>query len=1673
MNKKMLTKLVAMMLVFLLCFADVAILGNGIAVAASNVDLEKQSTEVKKTEVEFDAYFEEEGVRTHSKKIEPEEEEKLHLEIKVPEGYLTNAVIKIENANFKVQEITDEAELSLIQEISAEENTITLNKISNGGSVILEIPIKMKTDSSFNVKDISKIAEVKLQGTYVNNKGKEVEVDKAIEVESIMSGEAESMLTEEITKFVSFDVNGSKGVILQTAIHSKLVDNKLPVKSTTFEIEIPELNNAKPDVITISSNSTMATDGQGKRVFSEEDYEIEDGVLRLIIENGEESLSWLKDAEDELLLTCIFGEQTTDVQAQIELNAKTTITYYSDELKTVKAESSDVKELTGQIGDIVTLDLETNRNELYKGYIQTEGASNTEFVDTLSINVGYSKLVDKLLFKDETTYIDINENVFTSNSVYKYTKISKDNFIQLLGEEGYINVYKDDGTLVIMLNKDNLEYTYQEEYTNLMFETSAPIAEGVLEIENGRGIKSAEYSKEQIDQFAKYSVNLICNIFKDNQVIISAHQAKEMNLLESQTKAELILSQDRFSTVTLNEGVEVRINLKTTGEDSTLYKNPKVKLTFPEYVTNVSAENVKLLYEDQLGIKDAKIYKNEKNEQVVEINLIGEQTEYSDSSMTDEATLIMEADIAVNDLTPTKTMQAQLEVSNENDGQTFIEDKDVKFVAPVGMVTVNKIADYNEAGETAESMSGKTAIGKIDVNKESRTAKVTMTVVNNYNYSCENVKIIGKIPFEGNKSIKTNEELGSTFTTKMVKGINIVSGLSQEDITIYYSENGDADADLNKYQNGWTKDITDLSNVKAYMIVINEKVLQIGDTVSFDYEIEIPENLQHDEIAYSTFAVTYTRGQYENGENANVEGMATETTESTPVGVSTGEGPNLSVELNADFENEAVVKKGQVITYTGQVTNNGKLPVNNISLKVAIPSQSYLATYNQDKGEYDIDYKLKEKIFTIDTLEVGKSESIKFSLQVGSYSDIEKVDMDKIWPEKTLDDFEGSEEEFAEYQSKREEAIEEYNNMYNSVNKINPTVIATVEGFDDEFKSNERVNIISSEKDEVGLVLNLDDGRDSPELLIGEDVEIVLSIGKTNNEPRRNLVVKGVIPEGLTLDKYSDNAEYDEETRTLTYSYANMSDTRIAEKIQLKTDDMQDGVCDRTMKLQFEATYAGNDSTIKSNEKTYHAIDLVNGGFDVSQKSDRTDGYISIGEEITYEITIKNVTSLKGTATIQDIIPEELEVTQAYYVQKGSTNNLDVSQNNILSVTPTLESGESITIYVVAKAKWVSEDTEITNTVKIVGSTLSEKEGNSLKHTILGNSSSGNNGQGNNGNSGSGTDNEQSYRISGTAWIDANKNGSREDDEALVGNMTVYLLDDKGSNIKDKTTTNVNGVYVFLNVPAGTYIVAFEYDTGSYGLTSYQAKNVGDTINSDAVSMILKIGDSTKTYGATNRLTVNNNTYNMDIGLIGSPKFDLELEKTISLVQVSNAKGTENYNFNKTDLAKVEIPEKNLKGSVVAVTYIITVKNTGSVAGYANKIVDYKAKDMSFSSSLNPEWYTDTSGNVYTTSLSDKVIQPGEEVSVSLILTKTMTDDNIGQTTNDAEIAESSNDLGTVDMDSTPNNKSQKEDDFGTADFIVAVKTGGVLVLIGIMITVLAIFAFGAYEINKRVLSRI
>ena len=476
----------------------------------------------------------------------------------------------------------------------------------------------------------------------------------------------------------------------------------------------------------------------------------------------------------------------------------------------------------------------------------------------------------------------------------------------------------------------------------------------------------------------------------------------------------------------------------------------------------------------------------------------------------------------------------------------------------------------------------------------------------------------------------------------------------------------------------------------------------------------------------------------------------------------------------------------------------------------------------------------------------------------------------------------------------------------------------------------------------------------------------------------------------------------------------------------------------------------------------------------VQEGNPKNNETIEDGQKINYMFKIENTRKFDLDISMVDYFPKGIEVKEI------ELNGKKIQAGDINISNYTISAEESITINVSAQL----EKNKVTQSELVNNLTVATiKEGitsndiiykvdmenipvnpddpsnpvNPSKPSDSNNSSNGN-------NAGNGQ-----YSISGTAWIDSNKDGKRDDSEKVLARVGVKVIDaEKGTYVSDiNVKTSDNGEYK-VNVDSGNYILVFSYDTSRYNLTQYKAIGVPNDKNSDVISKDVTIDGNTETVGATDNLQVNSsNLTNIDIGLTEAATFDLELDKYINEITVQTNENTTKYGYNKQNLVKVEIGAKELNNSTVIMRYSIQVTNTGDVAGYVQNIIDYMPSDLKFKSELNSDWY-ESNGALYNTSLSNTAIQPGESKNINLVLVKNVNETNTGTVVNTAEIGKASNALELDDIDSTPNNKKADEDDYGKAEVIISVKTGSVVMYIFTIFLSLAIIALGTYIINKK-----
>jgi uncharacterized repeat protein (TIGR01451 family) len=1674
-------KLIAMFLIFTLTFSDFALVGK--TYAASIFDGIFGSDETGDTgsaNVEFDAYFfDAENSDSESIKSDIKNDNlMMKFTVKVKDsGYLKDAKILIGNGetlNFKMS--TDEVVANEAVE-SLEDNTLALTQQNAGSEVTVTVPIYYESQKYVDIANVSKTNTMRFVGTYVNDEAKEIELSKDINLKLSWVDERDVTLNSEVTKYIGFSQDGVSGIILQTLIQADNTtsEKSLPVKDSAVKVEVPVIDGIKPTTVNVVANQTMGTNGSKSSESDFNDlwsYEYNSETNELLItasnkaklvstqnENDilidetipEEERFYSSSGIDEYLVTYIYNNVEMNAR---EISSKLNVNFnmYGDNV--LATESEATYEVSDQIGDIVTYSVESSTESVSKGYTylnynNEENKYEIEIDNKIIFNVSYNDIVENLYYVDNgNSYITKDGEVLEQNDIYyKTLKVSKENFETMLGEDGYINIYNSNGELVFTVNKDveatddgNYNIKFDSEVKSLKFETSKPVSDGNLIFSVVKAYSNVSYDKEAYKNFDRLTINTVGKVkyIYLNDLADCGNSNLEVKLEDTKTEAELEVGQSSLSTLAMNNNVELKIELNNESIDSDVYGESEFEIKMPEYVETVEVTDTSIVYGEGLELSDVSAYEND-GRIYLKVQTSGMQNALSSGIISNGTNIVLNANIKVNLFAPATEEKFELTYTNSEATNYLDENTEVGYAetavtysAPSGVVSVNSTYGYNQSGTTITSVNQGKVSDEIAIYSDSKTATMELTVMNNESNPISNIAILGRVPFEGVKDILTDEDLGTTVTAKMVTGIKS-DVINNDSFTVFYSTNGEATADLDNEANEWTVTPANLAEVKSYLIVPKDSnfTMDVASKIRFTYDYEIPANLEHNQEIYGTFATYYT----------NTTSVATldEVSVADIVGLSTGEGPQFDYET---IVNKTNMNEFEELEITTTVKNTGKVTAKNVVVEAPIPVGTSYKSASSDNEKAGYTVNDSKVIFELPELE--SDDTVIFTLIV--------------------------------------EADDVFANDDNEV--IETEVYTTLEATDLDVTLKSEVSKVKINQAELRLVI--ESTVVDPIITKGTDVTLWVRFENLTSEEVKNAVatlkvdeafdflsasVTGYDEDGVTLIDVKD-ASYDENTRTIKWnvdSIASLGIVTLKAKLDVKelegNETTKDVTLTATGKADGTATY-----TSAANKLTIGKPVLT-----IKQTTSTTNTYVKAGETINYQFVVTNEGSVVAQSVrLIDNIPDGLVVKKISYVSEGIAVEQAVSEKDLVTIGAAIAPGESLDVNIEAVATSLNgiQERSVTNSGTVNATNVQEIESNKITHIVEASENTATStGESSTGIASSDTDITMSsisktYKITGTAWLDENENGMRDDGEELMKGITATLVDSDGGVIKQTTSTNSKGEYTFTGVKNGNYIIIFDYDTVLYTVTVYQKENVTSNVNSDVITTKIEQDGVLRNGAVTDVITIADGSIsNIDIGLINAMKFDLSLNMGISKITVQNSKGTNTVSYDNAKLTKTEIGAKQMAGSVIYIEYTFTVKNEGEIAGYAKKIVDYVPSDMNFNSGMNSDWYTGTDGNLYTSQLSTIEIQPGETKTFKLVLSRTMTDDNTGTVSNTAEIAEDYNIYGVSDIDSTPLNKVQSEDDFSRADSYLAVKTGEVFIYISVIITTILLIGVAVFII--------
>ena len=1685
---KVITKVTSAIITTILVFSNLLVLGG--EVIAYGGELEEQNTKTNNSKVEFNSYFDD-GV--HGKEYKTTEEGKIYLNLKVKEeGYLKDIVVNFSNANFIID--SDKIKSEYVQKVNDNKDTITLNSINKGEEVTIEVPIKILNEENVKADNFSKVTDVILTANYIDINGNTKAVTKTIKTQVEWNGTAEIENTTQLSKYIPYNVGEEYGVIFQSLISNKVKDNSMPVKEQITTVEVPLINEAKPEEVKVTVNNTNATNGKENGVEFNQDnytYNKENGKLEIKLTNNpndQNNISWKKNSVDEILVNFIYkGKEIYDyvlsneVKGTLKLNVKMSL--YNNVETNINKDFAYDYTLKDKIGNINTVSISSNekisKGYIYANYDKKDGLNGTIYNENYIIDIAYAGIENELELNQAIDKFEINDekNISTTVGGTNYTynkkiKVAEDIFKKMLGEDGKIEVFKTDKTKIGEINKDTekdntgkyiLDIS-KEDVNQVTIKTSKPIIEGKIEIEIEKAIKGKlNYSKSQIREVSNLSSEVA---LKTSTEEVSGNIKIKME--EPVSKAKLTINKSDLSTLVKNENVEIRALLDTSNVYNALYKNPIIEIELPEYIETKEIKSSKLLFEDELKYKKAELIERN-GKKVIRIEFEGTQTKYNtENSEIQGATVVISADVTLNKLTPRKNEQIVMYYTNENtdlyetsnitpegantNNETIsvvrakansnaqeikgMVKADVNFVVPTGVMVSAGIDNYKEGASGILSITDESLDVEIAPFANKRIATVKGTLTNNNTNPISNVCILGRFPSQGNKKIDSTDDLGNTTTFSVSKAISVL-GMDTSKIEVYYSEKTDANKDLKDTSNGWTTSQTDLTKAKSYLIVLKDKIEATG-TIEFNYEIELPNNIGYNKNAATMYKTYYT--------NEASEATMAESKQAPILNLTTGKGPELEIKVSSSAAADGRVFNGQYVRFYVEVKNNGDLDAVNAKLTMDVPEQAYFVNFDEGANVYDETNKTSDTI-DIGTIKAGSTVKAKFEVRTNRD---EKIPEDE-YPEETImnviakisaDNIEG-EIKSEEYKFKVEE-IGKYE-FINAPNTQENRTYLNGETVNYEVRfHNKTMDTIKNAT--LTIPMPTSAKVEQVTVKIGETVKtdgintqtdkIVITLGDLETNAKVNVNIKYNLGEN-TLSEFSTKASIDSDLGFTLYSNERwIHFGNVGMKVE-QVKPVEQYVKEReAFRYVFRITANGGTNIYNAT-----IVDTLAPEVYYNSATAVIKNYNNSGEDMIVAAEIK---SEDGKVTVK--IPEIFkgETAEVYIYVTGELENPD-------------DDGKAIINKAIAYADGVNETTVNEVTHYLEYKPTAEEEIETQKN---------------------------GYKISGVAWVDSNKDGERQDDESKLPDVKVMLLykennqvvtDSKTGERKIATTDN-NGKYEFTGLQPNNYLVVFVYDNSRYTITTYQKNGVPTTSNSDAINMEVVLDGNKTNVGMTDTIkVVDKNIRYIDIGVYGEEKFDLKLDKFITKITLTTPTiGTSQTDYDNETFTKVEILRQNAGKSNIVVEYKIVVTNEGAIPGYANKIIDYLPEDVTFSSEVNPDWYISKNGDtIYSSSLANKKINPGESKEIKLVLTKKLTSESLGSImSNTSEIYEATNDAGLQDIDSEPANKLESEDDFGQADIVLSVVTGKIVGYSIIIVIALGIVVTGIIIIKKKVLSK-
>ena len=290
---------------------------------------------------------------------------------------------------------------------------------------------------------------------------------------------------------------------------------------------------------------------------------------------------------------------------------------------------------------------------------------------------------------------------------------------------------------------------------------------------------------------------------------------------DKKEKVKIYTSYTRLTNRLPNELTITGILEKDT-EDCALYENPVVYFEFPAEIEKVVVNDIKVLYDNELKLKDYTIETNDSGNQVVKVSLEGKQTQYSTDGISQGTNIRIVANVIAKQDIKTGYVDLKMNCNKATAAQGLL------IVNATENAILNNVEPKKENGTilyanglmlNTRSSIGSNTLKDGDTIHSNEIINNQITITNTTNNPIENIKVLGYIP-EGMTFVKYDEE---------------AFGYWEDTYTFLTDDPETSDGSILWQDDDWQYPADETVKTKEFTI----ETLKSGESQTFNYEAKV------------------------------------------------------------------------------------------------------------------------------------------------------------------------------------------------------------------------------------------------------------------------------------------------------------------------------------------------------------------------------------------------------------------------------------------------------------------------------------------------------------------------------------------------------------------------------------------------------------------------------------------------------------------------------------------------------------------------------------------------------------------------------------------------------------------------------------------------------------------